>query len=85
MSESSRPSQLPERAVVDRFENGHAVLIVDGMQQTVDRARLPPEAREGDVVDLVAGCVDREATEALRQRLTRARSALPTKAGDFDL
>lgn len=85
MSDSMPPSPLPERAIVDRFEGHQAVLIVDGAQQTVARERLPPEACEGDVVDLVAGRVDREATEALRRRVARARDALPSAGGDFEL
>jgi hypothetical protein len=85
-----RPAQVrPRRATVDRFEGEVAVLVVEGQQVTRPRAELPPEAREGDVVDLESGRVDVEATEALRQQVREARErAMAGKAappGDFDL
>jgi hypothetical protein len=76
------------KATVDRFEEELAVLIVDGGERILPRAKLPPEAREGDVIDLTTGKVDAEATEALREQVRQAREKALTKApppGDFDL
>jgi hypothetical protein len=74
---------------VDRFEDELAVLIVDGREVTRPRRELPPEAREGDVVDLDTLTVDAEATERLRAQVRQARErAMAGKApppGDFDL
>jgi hypothetical protein len=76
------------KATVDRFEEDRAVLIVDGRQVTRPRAELPAEAREGDVIDLDTGQVDREATEALREQVRQARQRVRKKKappGSFDL
>jgi hypothetical protein len=77
------------RATVDRFEEDLAVLVIDGREVVRPRAQLPPEAREGDVVDLETMRVDTAATERLREEVRRAREkALAKKAappGDFDL
>lgn len=76
------------KATVDRFEEDLAVLLVDGGEKRVPRARLSAEAREGDVVDLATGKVDVEATEALREQVRQAREQALKKApppGDFDL
>lgn len=79
----------PRRATVDRLEGEVAVLLVEGQQVTCPREELPAEAREGDVVDLEAGRVDVEATEALRRQVREARErAMAGKAappGDFEL
>jgi hypothetical protein len=76
------------KATVDRFEEDRAVLIIDGRQVTRPRAELPAEAREGDVIDLEKGTVDREATEALREEVRQARQRARKKKappGSFDL
>jgi hypothetical protein len=78
------------KATLDRFEDELAVLIVDGREVTRPRAKLPPEAREGDVLDLDTLVVDREATEALRAQVREARQRAkrgkkPPPSGDFDL
>lgn len=86
---ASPPSARPRRATVDRLEGEVAVLVVEGQQVTRPRAELPPEVREGDVVDLETGQVDVEATQALRQQVREARErAMAGKAappGDFEL
>jgi len=76
---------LPARATVDRFEEDLAVLYVEGREQVVERCRLPEDAREGDVIDFVAGRVDVEATRAAREELAALRAGLPIKRGSFDL
>lgn len=76
------------KATVDRFEEDRAVLIVDGRQVTRPRAELQAEVREGDVIDLDTGQVDREATEALREQVRQARQRVRKKKappGSFDL
>lgn len=77
------------RATVDRIEEDIAVLVVDGRQVTRALSTLPPDVREGDVVDLETGTVDTEATETLRAEVRAARDrALSGKKpppGDFDL
>ncbi len=76
------------KATVDRFEEELAVLLVDGREKILPRAKLPAEAREGDVIDLSTGTVDVEATEALRERVRQAREKALKNApppGDFEL
>jgi hypothetical protein len=76
------------KATVDRFEEELAVLIIDGREVVRPRAELPAEAREGDVIDLEAGSVDREATETLREQVREERQRVQKKKappGSFDL
>ena len=76
------------KVTLDRFEEGLAVLILDGRELTRPRGALPREAREGDVLDLDTLQVDALATERLRDEVRRAREAAMKKAappGDFDL
>jgi Protein of unknown function (DUF3006) len=76
------------KATVDRFEEDLAVLIIDGRQVTRPRAELPPKTREGDVIDLDTGKVDRKATAALRAQVRQARRGAQKKKappGNFDL
>jgi hypothetical protein len=76
------------KATVDRFEEDLAVLIINGREVTKPRAKLPAEAREGDVIDLDTGRVDRQATEALREQVRNARRRTKKKQappGNFDL
>lgn len=87
---AARKKQAPARASIDRLEDDVAVLVGDdGKAFTRARAALPEGAREGDVVDLEAMRVDREATEALRADVKAARErAMRKKAapgGDFEL
>lgn len=61
------------RATIDRFEGEHAILLLDGREEVRPRASLPPDAREGDVIDLDSLEVDRSATEVLRERVRDVR------------
>lgn len=45
-------SRQPFALVVDRFENGHAILSVGGQQLSVPRDLLPDKCREGDVLGI---------------------------------
>jgi hypothetical protein len=74
-------------ATIDRFEDGHAVLLVEGREKVVPRSTLPMNAREGDVLDLVSGRVDTAETERRREeiRATRERAFQGKKPPDFDL
>ncbi|MBI4948375.1 DUF3006 domain-containing protein [Candidatus Berkelbacteria bacterium] len=36
--------------VIDRFENGHAILVGNGDELLVPRIQIPEEAKEGDVL-----------------------------------
>ncbi|MDC0709716.1 DUF3006 domain-containing protein [Stigmatella sp. ncwal1] len=76
------------KATVDRFEDGLAVLIVEGRQVTRPRGELAADVREGDVIHLDTGQVDVEATKALREEVRQARqraSRNKPPPGDFDL
>lgn len=77
------------KATLDRFEDELAVLIVDGREVTRPRGKLPPGAREGDVLDLDTMTVDPAATERLRAEVRQARKRAMKKKtpppGDFDL
>ena len=77
---------------VDRFEGDTAVLEpAQGPIRTekIDRALLPPETREGDILLCEDGHwrVDAAATAARRERLRRRFSApglFATSPGEFD-
>jgi hypothetical protein len=76
------------KAVLDRFEGELAVFEVRGRERQVPRSHLPPEAREGDVVDLKTYQVDRVATERARARVQALLKRILRKkgrSGDFDL
>ena len=83
------PRAMASKASLDRFEDELAVLVVDGREVTRPRKELPPEAREGDVLDLETMTVDTAATERLRAEVRQARErAMKDKTpppGDFDL
>lgn len=82
------PHAMRKQVTLDRFEEELAVLLVDGREVTRPRSALPPEAREGDVLDLDTLKVDRDATERLRAEVHQARERARKKApppGDFDL
>ncbi|MBR5681853.1 MAG: DUF3006 domain-containing protein [Ruminococcus sp.] len=57
--------------VIDRFENGYAVLVNEKGSVSVPESELPPEAAEGDVVLLRGGryVTDRKATEKKRKQV----------------
>jgi hypothetical protein len=67
---------MTRRASIDRFEGDRVILVVEGREEARARAEVPPDAREGDVVDLDAMKVDREATEALKREVSDARARL---------
>lgn len=71
---------------IDRIEDEVAVLVLDGRPFEVPRSLLPPDAREGDTLRWSL-TVDREATEAARQRVMerRARLSRDDDGGDFSL
>ncbi|WP_257459738.1 DUF3006 domain-containing protein [Archangium lipolyticum] len=77
------------KVTLDRFEEELAVLIVDGREVTRPREELPPDAREGDVLDLDTLKVDPAATERLRNEVRQARKRATKKKtpppGNFDL
>ena len=83
------PRAMTGKASLDRFEDELAVLVVDGREVTRPRKELPPEAREGDVLDLETMTVDTAATERLRAEVRQARERAmkdkPPPAGDFEL
>lgn len=65
--------------IIDRFEGEHAVLEIDDNMVTIDRALIPKEAEEGDVLYISENgyIIDSAATEArraaMRERLNRLR------------
>ena len=66
--------------ILDRFEGDTALLEpAQGPLRTekLDRALLPPETREGDILVCEGGrwCVDATATSARRERLRRRFSS----------
>ena len=83
------PPPAPKRATIDRFEDALAVLVADGRTFHLQRSQLPEGAQEGDVVDLVRGEVDAEATRRLRERVQQARERASggrkPPSGSFDL
>ncbi|NOK21454.1 DUF3006 domain-containing protein [Corallococcus carmarthensis] len=64
----------PLRVEVLEDTRAQVVQSDSGQACTVERWRLPPGAREGDVV--VDGRLDPERTEALRREVARKRAAL---------
>lgn len=83
-----------ERAVLERFENGHAVIVLESKRiLAVERSVLPGDVREGDIlrVAVTDGVVtytevDVAATAALRKRieenLERLRLERPIRRSD---
>lgn len=78
-------------ASIDRFEGEWAVLLDEsGQERRLERATLPPQAREGDVVDLETRTLlpaERLALEARVRaaRETATRASSQKKGGSFDL
>ena len=67
---------------IDRFEGTQAVLQDDtGSSLVVDKALLPPDAVQGDVLIVCEGryCHDRAETEARRDRIRNLQNLLRTK------
>ena len=71
---------VTERAVIDRFEGRHAVLLVsdEGLPVDVFRRQLPRNAREGHWLritlrdgEIVQVSVDEAATEEARRRIQK--------------
>ena len=57
------------KVTLDRIEEGVAVLILDGRELKRPRGDLPPQAPEGDGLDLETPQLDPLATEQLRARV----------------
>lgn len=57
--------------IIDRFEDGKAVLETDSGMQTISRELLPDEANEGDVVIFENGIyfIDRQLTDERRKAM----------------
>ena len=77
------------KASIDRFEGEWAILDAGGREERRARKTLEKGAREGDVVDLDTGKIDRAATEQLREEVKAARERAsakkPHSGGSFDL
>ncbi len=59
---------MEKRFVIDSLSDGQTVLETEnGHSITVDAAILPKEAQEGDILRI---CVDREATEQQKDRVS---------------
>lgn len=54
--------------VLDRFEGEFAVVEYDGQTFNLPKEILPPEAREGDVLNIIVR-VDRKATAERREKI----------------
>lgn len=70
--------------IIDRFEGGSAVLETDSGMINADRALLPSDAAEGDVLRFENGTyvLDREATEARRAALREKFNRLRRRQND---
>ncbi|WP_294754689.1 DUF3006 domain-containing protein [uncultured Ruminococcus sp.] len=57
--------------VIDRFENGYAVLVNESGTVIIPKSELPPDAAEGDAVLLRDGryVTDRKAAEKKRKQV----------------
>ncbi len=76
---------MSEKAVIDRFEEEWAVLLVGEEQQQliVPRQSLPPEAKEGHWLrvevegdKLLSAVIDLEETDRVSQRIAAKRARL---------
>ncbi|MBI5543200.1 MAG: DUF3006 domain-containing protein [Deltaproteobacteria bacterium] len=72
---------------VDRIEGEIAVLVIDGQEQRVPVAQLPPGAKEGAFLTPDLKAVDPQAAEALKAEIQARRDRLREKDddGDFSL
>ena len=68
--------------VVDRIEDGIAVLEIGGRRVDVPLEELPSGVKEGDRLTLILTPADTSAAEA---RLARLRAKTPQGSGSFDL
>lgn len=66
--------------IIDRFENGYALIETPGGLISLPAAELPPEAREGDVLRIV---VDPDATRAREAEMRKRLDALFQKRGEM--
>ncbi|WP_026485849.1 DUF3006 domain-containing protein [Caldanaerobius polysaccharolyticus] len=57
--------------VIDRFEGDMAVIETEGKTVIVKRHLLPPDAREGDVVDMSSMKIDRNKTRNRKNKINR--------------
>ncbi|MCK9298082.1 MAG: DUF3006 domain-containing protein [Methanoculleus sp.] len=72
------------RASLDRVEEGLAVLLLredESVRFTIPRSLLPPDAREGDTLEIVIRR-DVAATEEARRRVAERIARLRVKGGD---
>ncbi|MDV4343271.1 DUF3006 domain-containing protein [Methanoculleus sp. YWC-01] len=72
------------RASLDRVEEGLAVLLLredESVRFTIPRSLLPPDAREGDTLEIVIRR-DVAATEEARRRVAERIARLRAKGGD---
>ncbi len=72
------------RYAIDRFEGEHVVLQDDsGTSLVVDKALLPPDVVQGDVLKLCNGYYqhDREETTERRDRIHRLEQLLRSRKG----
>ncbi|HOI12299.1 MAG TPA: DUF3006 domain-containing protein [Methanoculleus sp.] len=72
------------RASLDRVEEGLAVLLLredESVRFTIPRSLLPPEAREGDTLEIVIRR-DVAATEEARRRVAERIARLRAKSED---
>jgi hypothetical protein len=83
------PARKPKSAAtLDRFEGENAVLQVDGKTVNIARAKLPKEAREGDVIDSATLKVLTKRTSKAREGVAQQQAKLKLKArrpGNFKL
>lgn len=70
--------------IIDRFEGEKAVLETDDGMKYIDRARLPGDAREGDVLLKKGGsfAIERSAAEERRSLVRRKLRARLNRKND---
>lgn len=70
--------------VIDRFEGDTAVIETDGAVSDIDRAELPEEASEGDVIVLTeeGWRIDADATDKRRADVRRKLERLIRRKND---
>ncbi len=64
--------------IIERFEDDKAVIEDGDSHFSIDRDRLPHNAKEGDVIALKDGIyvVDRDTTNERRRRITELQNSL---------
>lgn len=70
--------------IIDRFEGNTAVVEADTGMTEIDRALIPQEAEEGDVLCFSDGVytIDREATDARRAKIREKLGRLMRRSND---